>query len=673
MSTPTRGKLAYKFLFWFLLISLAPMGVVGWHLVDISQNVLKDESLRNQESLAIGFADTANNYITTFKNVLAVASRLEGFSGMDSVHQERHLKRVMQQHPAFLELSVFDNAGQELVRLGRFIPSKPEMRNFNDSPPFRLALKHGEYTGSLVRLRGLYPTLTIAVAIVDAGTQGADRKGVLIGKVSLNALTQMLHQEFPKEGRSQAAVVAPEVQGSFLVAHSDPSKVFRVDAALPDEILKVILTQSDKKGGGRIELKDKTSVLGAFAEVKGVNWIVYVQQPIETAYLAATQMRRQIAKVFVWVVVVTLLLSLAVAGHITQPIRALKKAADQITTGDFEDLPEMTMTNDEIGDLAQSFLQMSDSLKEKTGELMHAKEELEKFTRFLEKRVEARTRELRAAQDELIKKERLAAIGQMASVVGHEIRNPLAVINNSIFFIKAKLAKEGESDPKVARHISIIQSEVKQANGIIDEILTYSRSREFKPERASLNAFLEDLISIYPYPPHVEVIKQFDPRNPMVQIDPDELRQACRNLIGNGVEVMPKSGYSSVKTEIVDENWVRLDIGDTGPGIPQDVLDKIFTAFFTTKARGTGLGLAVVRKVIDRHRGKVDVRTAKGQGTTFSVFLPLDKTPEDAAGAPAAPAQAAPLSPLPPPPTSQDANPPQTAIRPVDPNIVGKG
>src|SRR5208282_1729826 len=135
------------------------------------------------------------------------------------------------------------------------------------------------------------------------------------------------------------------------------------------------------------------------------------------------------------------------------------------------------MTNDEIGDLGETFLAMSESLKEKTGELINAKQELEKFTKFLEKRVEARTRELKSAQDELIKKERLAAIGQMASVVGHEIRNPLAVINNSTYFIKTKLGTLGSVDPKIEKHIKIIESEIQQANGIINEILTYSRQR----------------------------------------------------------------------------------------------------------------------------------------------------------------------------------------------------
>ncbi|MBI2363118.1 MAG: cache domain-containing protein, partial [Elusimicrobia bacterium] len=134
-----RGKLAYKFLLWFLLISLAPMGVVGWHLIDISQSVLKEESLRHQQSLAVGFAETVSNYISTFKTVLTIASRLEGFATMDPVKQERHLNRVMQQHPAFLEVSVFDASGRETVHMGRFLSAVPQMRNFADEDPFRAA------------------------------------------------------------------------------------------------------------------------------------------------------------------------------------------------------------------------------------------------------------------------------------------------------------------------------------------------------------------------------------------------------------------------------------------------------------------------------------------------------------------------------------------------------
>jgi signal transduction histidine kinase len=622
MPTKRRGKLAYKILFGFLVTSLAPMGLVGWHLISISQQSLRKETLAMQESLAVGFADTVQKYVTTFRNVLTETSSLEDFVSMNPIKQQQSLNRILQIHLAVLELSVLNDKGVETLRVGRFLGPNPEMRDFSKEDLFQTAIgPKGQYIGRLERFQGLYPTVTVSVPILDARAQPARPIGVLAARISLNPLSTMLAMEFPSTGKSQAAVVAPD---GFMIAHSDPKEIYKPDARMPDEVLKVVTTQSNDRGGGELPLPDGRKLLAAFAETRDLGWIVYVQQPVEVAYQSSDEMKTQILKVLVWVVLATVLLSLIVAGHITAPIRMLRDAADRLGKGQFEDLPEVVATNDEIGDLAQTFLGMSESLKEKTGELIHAKQELEKFTKFLEKRVDARTRELKAAQDELIKKERLAAIGQMAAVVGHEIRNPLAVINNSIYFIKTKLSTGQEPDPKIAKHIKIIESEIQQANGIINEILTYSRQREMQLERVKLNHWLEELLSVYPFPPHIELVKIFDPADPSLEIDATEMQQSIRNLIGNGIEVMPppKGGRITIRTRVTEPGWVEIDIGDSGAGIPPDVLDKIFAPFFTTKARGTGLGLAVVRKVIDRHKGRVDVESQVGVGTTFKLFLP---------------------------------------------------
>ncbi len=623
MSTKRRGKLAYKILFWFLLISLLPMGFVGWHLVGISQQSLRKETLAMQESLAVGFADTASKYVATFRNVLSETAGLEDFSSMNATKQRQALNRILQIHLTVLEVSVMNDRGVESLRAGRFLGASPELRDFGREDVFQTAVgPKGQYIGRLERFQGLYPTVTVSVPILDTRSSPARRVGVLAARLSLIPLSTMLAMEFPASGKSAAAVIAPD---GFLIAHSDPKEIYRADARLSEDVLKVVTTQSNERGGGELQLPDGRKLLAAYAETRDTGWIVYVQQPVEVAYQTAEEMKTQIFKVLIWVVLATVLLSLAVAGHITQPIRILKEAADRLGKGQFEDLPEVVTTNDEIGDLAQTFLGMSESLKEKTGELISAKQELEKFTKFLEKRVDSRTRELKAAQDELIKKERLAAIGQMASVVGHEIRNPLAVINNSIYFIKTKLSVGPGPDIKIAKHIKIIESEIQQANGIINEILTYSRQRDLNPERVQINHWLEELISVYPFPAHIVVDKQLDPTDPPIHIDVVEMQQAVRNLIGNAIEVMPppKRGTVSIRTRIPEPGWVEIDIGDAGAGIPPEVLDKIFAPFFTTKARGTGLGLAVVRKVIDRHRGRVDVLSQVGVGTTFRLFLPI--------------------------------------------------
>ena len=352
-----------------------------------------------------------------------------------------------------------------------------------------------------------------------------------------------------------------------------------------------------------------------------LDWLVYIERSINIAYQASNEMLSKTWKVMIFVTVFVLFLGYAVSVVITQPVQALREAAIKIAEGNFDFEPDLIVPNDEIGELAHAFMEMSESLKLKTSEILSAKEQLEKLNKTLENRVDARTRELKSAQEELIKKERLAAMGQMASVVSHEIRNPLAVMNNSIYFIKVKLGNQ--VDPKIAKHISIIESEIRQANGIIDEILSFARTRELRPKLTELNSYLDDLISTYPIPEHIKLVKQFYSSKINVNIDQDEMNQVIRNLIKNAIEVMPEKGSIHIRTDVTAENMARIDVEDTGPGIPKEVLDKLFTPFFTTKARGTGLGLAVTKKVIERHKGKVEIISEVGRGTCFRLYIPL--------------------------------------------------
>lgn len=600
------------------------MGVAGLYLINISQASLHQQILGTEKSLAESFAETVYKYIATYRDILEESAALPQFVSGNKEEERSYLKRLMSLHVAILELSVLDSSGHETIREGRFLGPNPQLRDMESEGFFDTALARGEFIGGLKRFQGIYPTVTIAVSIGSAKS-GQTPLGVLAAKISLNGLSSMLSMEFPPSSQTSAAVAAPD---GFLIAHSDPEKVYKPDARLNSEILKILTTQVADSGGGEITLSDGKNFLSAYADVNGLDWIVYVQESIQAAYHTAAKMRSQILRLLVWVIIAIIVLSLVVSRHITQPLRALKDAARKVGMGQFEDFPDVLTTNDEIGDLAQAFLSMSESLKEKTGELVDTKQELERLNRTLEKRVEARTRELKAAQEELIKKERLAAIGQMASVVGHEIRNPLAVINNSIYFIKTKLASVLAQDPKVSKHVKIIESEIQQANGIINEILTYSRQRELQPETVRLNDWLEELLSVYPFPSHITVQKIFVPSNPPVEIDLTEMQQALRNLIGNAIEVMPEKGILGVKTFLSQSNMAAIEISDTGPGIPPETLEKIFAPFFTTKARGTGLGLAVVKKVIDRHGGRVEVASVVGRGTIFRLHIPISKKVE---------------------------------------------
>ena len=613
-----RGRLFYKLLLIFLIVSLVPLGIVGYYLVNLSQITLNRAISRDQEALAVGFADTVSSYIINFRNVLSDAAHLSDFASMNTEKQRALVSHIMQLHPAFLEISVVNALGEETVRLGRFVQDS-KMRDFAGDAQFTKVMRAGEFVGGLEKYMGSYPAITMGVMIVNP--QNNQPMGAMLAKMSLTALSSLLKTGFPETTHTQAAVID---SNGFLIAHSNAKEIYKPDAKLPDDVLRILLQNDAKTGGGEIILESSGErVLGAFAEVSDLGWVVYIQRSVSVAYKASDDMLSRTWRMMLIVTVFVLFLGYAVSLVITQPIQALREAAIKLGEGDFDYLPDLSMPNDEIGELAHTFMQMSESLKVKTAEITASKDELERLNRSLENRVEARTRELKSAQDELIKKERLAAIGQMASVVGHEIRNPLAVINNSIYFIKTKNNAVPNPEPKIIKHIAIIESEIRQANGIIDEILGFARTKELNPKVMHLNSYLEDLTMSFPVPPHIELVKSFAPENPAVNIDPDEMAQALRNLIKNGIEVMPEHGKVYVRSEVVDPGTVRIDVEDTGCGMPKETAEKIFAPFFTTKARGTGLGLAVVKKVADRHRGRVEVSSVVGKGTCFMMYLPI--------------------------------------------------
>lgn len=614
-----KGKLFVKFLMVFLIISLLPLGIVGYYLLTVSQETLNKAISHDQEALAVGFADTVSGYVINFRNVLADAAHLPDFSSMNTERQKALIDHIMQLHTAFLEISVVDYRGQETVRTGRYL-QEASLRDFSKDKLFARVARTGEYIGGMEKYLGSYPAITVGVQITNPMNNRPI--GVLFAKMSLTALSNLLKTGFPDTDTTAAVIDG----NGFLIAHSDSREIYKPNAKLPDDVLEVLLRNDARTGSGEIILQSTGErVLAAFAEVPDLHWLIYIQRSVAVAYKSSADMLGRTWKVMGIVTLFVLFLGYAVSLVITQPILALREAAIRLGEGDFDYVPDLSNSNDEIGDLCRAFMQMSDSLRDKQAEIMDAQQELEKLNRSLENRVDARTRELKSAQDELIKKERLAAIGQMSSVVGHEIRNPLAVINNSIYFIKMKVAAAGMTpDPKVVKHISIIESEVRQANGIIDEILGFARTRELNPKVQSLNTYIEELTMSFPVPEHIKLVQELTDANPMVNIDSDEMAQALRNLIKNGIEVMPEKGTLYIRTAVADEGrMAEIDVEDTGPGIPREALEKIFAPFFTTKARGTGLGLAVVKKVTDRHKGRLEVASTVGSGTCFKIFLPV--------------------------------------------------
>ncbi len=219
--------------------------------------------------------------------------------------------------------------------------------------------------------------------------------------------------------------------------------------------------------------------------------------------------------------------------------------------------------------------------------------------------------ELRRLEEQLRHAERLSYLGKMASWVAHEIRNPLTSIDGF-----AQLLPDVRDEEKKLLYISEIRKGTERINRIIDDILTFARTRKIEFAKVNLRQLIEDITRDI----RAKVLLSYD-GDPIIRGDEDSIRRLFVNLITNSIEAMDQNGTIKINFYSKD-NFVLTEIIDNGKGISERDLKNLFTPFFTTKPRGTGLGLAIVKKIIDDHNGKIEIRSEEGKGTTCLVYLP---------------------------------------------------
>jgi two-component system sensor histidine kinase HydH len=235
--------------------------------------------------------------------------------------------------------------------------------------------------------------------------------------------------------------------------------------------------------------------------------------------------------------------------------------------------------------------------------------------------------ELQSSQHALVRAEKLAAVGQLAASVGHELRNPLATIRNSSKYLGKRLsgpsAASNLSDPKISQFLTLMDREVTACTKIISDLLDFARERAPVAEPCPLRPLVDDAISIVPES-SVRIVNAVPVDLPVPIIDKDLFRQVLTNLIQNAVEAIPseRQGEVTVSAEGGQDCPWRIVVADNGSGIPASALAKIFEPLFTTKTKGTGLGLAIVAGMIKAHQGTINVESSSDAGTRFVIELP---------------------------------------------------
>lgn len=311
-------------------------------------------------------------------------------------------------------------------------------------------------------------------------------------------------------------------------------------------------------------------------------------RPMEEVADAKRTLTWSMLGVAAFVTALVAFISHRIGKNLTDPIKELVGFTEQVADGNLDELCQVK-TQDEIGDLAIAFNQMTQDLKQ--------------------------------SRNKLIQAERLATAGKMSASFAHEIRNPLS----SMRMLSQMLMQKSEMSDEQQQSLQYILEEIERIDNIVKRLMDFARPTTLNLEQQSLAPVLKSVLALMePNLAHhqIHLVPEFETDLPNFQFDSDKIKQAFMNIVLNAMEAMPHGGTLTIAT-LKQENNVCIKVTDTGLGISEDDIEHLFEPFFTRKDKGTGLGLANVKRILEEHDGTVEIESTPDEGTTVSLRLPL--------------------------------------------------
>ncbi len=414
------------------------------------------------------------------------------------------------------------------------------------------------------------------------------------------------------------------------------------------------LVETDRLGTGK-ELFAYAHSKG-FRDYESLGWILIVRYKAAEMFAPVYRLKNVLLLFMFVVLIIAFLIGLFIAHSISKPIIQLKEATTEIGKGKLGARMEIKSKN-EVGQLADSFNRMAASIKEsksaeeeaieyekgKSKELKKLKDELElkvtertkelkvrmrkseksqQATLYMIEDLNETSRELKISQEQVVRSEKLATIGKLAGIISHELRNPLGVIRNGIYFLNMRLGKG--VDKKVKKHLDILQEEINTSDKIITDILNFAHLRTVARKDVNVNDIIEKTLAQAVIPKNIKVQTDLAKNLPRVCVDVSQIKQVFFNIISNANQAMSAGGKLKITTTFGKDSIV-INISDTGCGIEKQNLNKIFDPLFSTKAKGIGLGLSTCWTILDAHIGTIEVESQVGKGSLFVMKLPVTR------------------------------------------------
>ncbi len=578
-------SIAWKLVALLVLAALLPLTMFGaisvWQARKTAREVVLQGNMRVAERAADQIYQYINNSIAILRSTAENVSRVD----LKPWQRERVIRNMALEFNEFSEIVLVDASGSMEADSG--VGESGAMSSPYAADAIASSLAGNEYYSQVFITDEFVPAMIVALPVQTLG----DVTGAAIAEVDLLNMWRLAdHIRIGRQG--YLSVVAPS--GRLIASGSGEMKrlVFQ-EKDYPDVALLAHLTTDESKGVSIAERRDgrNTLLVAAASLPKPFSWVVVMEQPTAEAFALARNLTLILTGlVAVFAAAMCMLGFFGARWQIINPVLGLIGGTRRIAGGDL-DCRVAISSSDELGELATSFNKMAG--------------------------------ELSLMQENIRKQERMAFFGRIASGLAHDLRHPIRSIENASRLMDQKYA-DAEFRATFRR---VVDREFSKVNVFLDNLKTLSHDIPYHPIELGLHPLLDEVVETFSMDAQkqgVEIRKQYASDEIKIYADKFSMTRALSNLVNNAIQAMGSGGSLSIRTsteQAGDARSVVVSIADTGCGIPPDRIETIFSDFVTTKRHGLGLGLALVKRIVDQHGAEIKVSSEVGRGTTFEIRL----------------------------------------------------
>lgn len=572
----------------YVALGAIPLITISIFLISVTKDTIQEYiHQRNLET-----ARRASNEIFLFIESPLTILQTTALTGdiilMERFSQSRLINKIKDENPIFQKIFILNEKGtiQATTSFGE------EMKDLSSEAFFKSTLQGSEYVSDVYFTPSRFPVLLIAEPIRVYNQV----VGVLAAEIDLKSIWDLVDNiQIAKTGF--AFLISAN---GIVIAHREKEKVLEKEDYSNYAFFREIQQHSQ---GVMVIPIDNVSCITAYAPIERLNWGVVIQQSEEEAFIFAKQMQIRVYILVAITTIIAVILGFLSVQRFTRPLVQLVKGAREFARGNLNH--RITIKRqDEIAELAEEFNSMA-------GSLLKYQNDLKRMTR-------------------------LAALSRFASMISHEIKNPLNSMNINMQILKRLFHREDVPPDRKIKYMDVLSSEISRINALINNFLAISRPPELSLHLTDVHKILNEVTLVqeaHAIAEGVRIQKEFIKGEILGMFDFNQLKQVFHNIIVNAIDAMMDGGELKISTHVVskkngrsEENGhVRIEFADTGIGMSKEVLKEAFEFYYTTKPTGTGLGLAIAKQIIEGHNGTIYIRSQEGSGTAVSVELPINE------------------------------------------------